>query len=409
MGRIVEVLPIFRVIGVSMIKQVRLINCQSIKDSVFNLADDKLNIIIAPNGTGKSILLKMLKITASPSFFSAKKRKKLIRCGTDCATIMFAFDDGSYGYTRVFPTRVIYGFRGVGQELWENFAQPPEIFLEHLGLLVSAEGKFVANIIDTDQNLLLVDSDTKGTAELMRLLVSNQDLSNLRERTENALVLSRDVVTKLSDRLSIVSQQLEGYQFSDVDRMERTLNHMTTAKEKLFDLIRVYNLCAQLHGISKQAKDFTFLLGLCDLASLLESMPLSQVRESKFDSKWLRLCSTLEKLESFELSESSVRKEPPNVRILELLEDIEKINFHDVCVESALEFENLLHLVKILGNLEYLQSISLAYEKSLQENARASIELSKWQDLFLASGDVHHCEIYGEVIWDGKNCVPSGF
>ena len=49
-----------------MLVKAQLINCQNIKNATFTFATDKINIIAADNGTGKSILFKMLKITDCP-------------------------------------------------------------------------------------------------------------------------------------------------------------------------------------------------------------------------------------------------------------------------------------------------------------------------------------------------------
>lgn len=87
-----------------MIVQVQMINCQSWKNSTFDLATDRINVIIADNGTGKSVFFKMLKITTNPNYFSRAERKDLIRRHEECATILFKFDDGSIAATKVFQT-----------------------------------------------------------------------------------------------------------------------------------------------------------------------------------------------------------------------------------------------------------------------------------------------------------------
>ena len=45
-----------------MIETIQLVNCQSWQNGSFTLSRDKINVIIAKNDTGKSVLMKMLKI-----------------------------------------------------------------------------------------------------------------------------------------------------------------------------------------------------------------------------------------------------------------------------------------------------------------------------------------------------------
>ena len=81
-----------------MIKQIRLVNCQSLEDITFNFATDKLNVLVADNSTGKSVLFKMLKVTANPDVFPAKKRSQLIRRGAESAIMACLFDTGDQQY-----------------------------------------------------------------------------------------------------------------------------------------------------------------------------------------------------------------------------------------------------------------------------------------------------------------------
>lgn len=392
-----------------MIRQIRLVNCQSLRDCTFNLATDRLNVIVAPNGTGKSVLFKMLKITASPTFFNARKRKKLIRWNAECAIILFAFDDGALGYTKVFPTKVIYGYKKADQDFWENFVEPPKILLDSVGLLVNAEGKFVANIIDTDQNLLLVDSDSKSNVELMKLLISNQDLNNLRERTENAIKISREAEVRVTDRLSDIAQQLDGIEYTDLDKMEKNLNQLTVARDKMYDLIKVYHNCDSFSGVLKKAKDFTFLLSLCELTSLVEQLTFSDVQEVTFKQENLKACELLELIERLNFHDLYVPLEPVDMQIVDVLESIEKIRLDEITIQSFVDFEVAIQTTSFLDKLESLHSLLLSYKNCINELGDLQEKIRQYEADFLKSGDVHHCEIYGEVVWDGQNCVPSRF
>ena len=135
-----------------MLKSVRLVNCQSIKDITFNFATDRLNVIAANNSVGKSVLFKMLKITADPKQLpTIEERSQLIRHGAESAIFVAAFSDGAIGLTVVYPNRVIYRYAQLPELGFDTFAEPPEIYLKQLGLLIDERTKYVATIIDTDQ------------------------------------------------------------------------------------------------------------------------------------------------------------------------------------------------------------------------------------------------------------------
>lgn len=58
-----------------MIETIQLVNCQSWQNGSFTLSRDKINVIIAKNDTGKSVLMKMLKVSVSPKFFPPKNAR----------------------------------------------------------------------------------------------------------------------------------------------------------------------------------------------------------------------------------------------------------------------------------------------------------------------------------------------
>ena len=105
----------------------------------------------------------MLKITACPGYFTPKERKKLIRNGCDSANILYAFTDGSIGICAVYPTRVMYLYATDGKN-FEKYEEPPHEMITKLGIIHNSD-KFVANIIDMDQSLLLVDSNVHENYE----------------------------------------------------------------------------------------------------------------------------------------------------------------------------------------------------------------------------------------------------
>lgn len=96
-----------------MLLEARFINCQSMRDLTMHFATDKLNVIAADNSVGKSVLFKMLKVTANPKTLATiEERRQLIRYGEQYAGFICAFDDGSIGATLVYPNKVIYKYRG---------------------------------------------------------------------------------------------------------------------------------------------------------------------------------------------------------------------------------------------------------------------------------------------------------
>lgn len=205
-----------------MIKIIKLLNCQSWKEGVIPLAQNSVNVLKADNNSGKSVLFKMLKMTVCPNYYTPKERKKLIRNGCESADIIYLFTDNSIGICRVFPTRVLYMFAQDGEH-FESYQNPPQEMIDNLGIVHNAD-RFIANIIDMDQSLLLVDSNVYENYELIKLLTENLELNELKLKLQNNLgefeEKSRDLVIEqvtLNELLSEVA-------YRDVDKMQAELD-----------------------------------------------------------------------------------------------------------------------------------------------------------------------------------------
>lgn len=85
------------------IRGLKLKNFQSHKDTYMEFADG-LNVIVAPNNTGKSVLFKALQVTTLPGDISNEDRKQYIRYGETKATIMWCFSDDSIYLVDVLPS-----------------------------------------------------------------------------------------------------------------------------------------------------------------------------------------------------------------------------------------------------------------------------------------------------------------
>ena len=202
-----------------MIDQIRLVGCQSWADTTISLSSNKINVIQAPNNTGKSVLFKILKISVAPKVYTARKRKKLIRNRCTEARAYFSFTDGCMAATVIQQTRVIYLFKETNT--WESFVEPPKRMIDELGLLVNEKGTFIANIIDTDQNLLLVDSDAASTTEFINMLCNNATLDDYKEKIEIAKGWSLDNIMPVEWELNKVTQELQNLDYVDVDAMRK--------------------------------------------------------------------------------------------------------------------------------------------------------------------------------------------
>lgn len=416
-----------------MIVQVQMINCQSWKNSTFDLATDRINVIIADNGTGKSVFFKMLKITTNPNYFSRAERKDLIRRHEECATILFKFDDGSIAATKVFQTYVLYMYKASDQEeLKTAYEQFPEV-LEKLGLIVDPdETSFVANIIDADQDLLLVNSKLKYNYNLVHLLVESPELELVNERAHTALMNVLNPLSSLSSRCETLERAIQDSTYYDVAERELELDRVEKMKDFLFDLIPV---AESLHSIQEASRNYIDVNGikkLLDLLDLLESIDLSQVVVTDKPADIAEHLKLLKSLSVINLNDLKTVDQPFDAsnyfELIRLLSDLKlqelqtieaPVNCNEIfSLLSILTDLNLasLHLTeqvpdltnhfKLINDIFYLQQILALTDSLMLTVNSAKKEMQELEIEMQHSGKITECAIYGKVIYNGKKCIP---
>lgn len=416
-----------------MIVQVQMINCQSWKNSTFDLATDRINVIIADNGTGKSVFFKMLKITTNPNYFSRAERKDLIRRHEECATILFKFDDGSIAATKVFQTYVLYMYKASDQEeLKTAYEQFPEV-LEKLGLIVDPdETSFVANIIDADQDLLLVNSKLKYNYNLVHLLVESPELELVNERAHTTLMKVLNPLSSLSSRCETLERAIQDSTYYDVAERELELDRVEKMKDFLFDLIPV---AESLHSIQEASRNYIDVDGikkLLDLLDLLESIDLSQVVVTDKPADIAEHLKLLKSLSAINLNDLKTVDQPFDAsnyfELIRLLSDLKlqelqtieaPVNCNEIfSLLSILTDLNLasLHLTeqvpdltnhfKLINDIFYLQQILALTDSLMLTVNSAKKEMQELEIEMQHSGKITECAIYGKVIYNGKKCIP---
>ena len=396
-------------------------NCQSFENGTMEFATDRLNVIKADNNVGKSVLYKMLKLTASPKYYSASDRKQLIRRGCSAAAIIYEFDTGNFAYVKVFPTSVIYGYSKGGGPMVESTLPDPEMLAE-IGLLSS--DAFVANIIDTEQDLLLVNPKLSANAELMKLLVYCEDLENVRDKVENIQHEVAYVKSSLKYKEDHLNKMIQELQYVDVYKLEQRYETACTCKSLIYDtIIPIYKKSKKINVGSKKV-NYEHLLELVNTLESIESLNLSKVfvkpfdeglmdvygllesiermrflKAKEFNSDLLGLLCLMEKLESVKL-QTATKFDAGLVRLLSLLDGVESLKF-----VSVHKYDNRLpELNSALEKIENLQLQKLAICMSTASKSMEQIEELKKE--LISIGVISGCPIYGKVVYDGKECVP---
>lgn len=414
-----------------------MVNCQSWEDDSFDLKQDRVNIIAADNGTGKSVFFKMLKITACPKIFSREEQAALIRWGAECAQIIFLFVDGDAAATRVYKNKVLYLYKRADSCEWTQYYEPPEVMLKNIGLIADTKNKFIANVVDMDQGLLLVDDSLKSNYDLMQMLIFCEDLELVRERASEERNRVFEQEKSFSYKLERINQQISACEYTDIRAAEVELETLRQVEILLYWLIDV---AEQISVIGEQAgvyRDYGMLFYAVCVLEMFESFELSQIKTAsppRVSESTVALLDCLEQTAeclSFMHVKGNVVIKDEDVSILEHLEDTlqlvcsvyvgqsSRVSDQELEILEKLENIELLRIatrdipavedghVQLLESLDkifrHVDTLTLEFESA----CRAQESINELMRVCKESGTVLDCPVYGKVVYDGKECIPD--
>lgn len=390
-----------------MIKQIRLVNCQSLEDITFNFATDKLNVLVADNSTGKSVLFKMLKVTANPDVFPAKKRSQLIRRGAESAIMACLFDTGDLGMTVITQKAVIYKFKPYGETDFFVSYEPDLRYIKQLGLLVDTRTKFVANIIDTDQDMLLVNSDQRGNHELMCLLAEYPDLIELKDKVSTLVATLADKNSKLVVKESSLKEALKTLNHGDVRTLESSYQKSQNAFQQLEKISDALLLLEQIHKNCSDGLDYNKALKLIEniiflqkIVLILDSVTVVHQIDADTVARANALAGIFSILQNINPVQIISYDLEPVYALQNCSKELDKIVIASdsgalPAVEQLIAVQNMHKCLKVA-----------AYNSNQIQNIES--DCYKIKSDLLSSGRTIQCPIHGEVVFDGTNCLPTG-
>lgn len=377
-----------------MIEWIRLQNCQSWQDCIIHLASDRINIIKADNNIGKSVLFRILKLAGDPTYYDKEERNSLIRWGKPWAKVVFGFTDKSFAYMQIEKTKILYAYLPTGDSEVSIVLSPPIEMVNHIGLLASSDENFIANIIDMEQGLLLVNPKLSSNYDLVKMIATDENMDLLEERLDVVIREFSEKALRADDKKFFYEQQLSLTQYTDVDSLEALLELAKVTNKVLDTLARVQGYEQAIVTGLEVTERSENLLALVDFLSALENIHV----------EW--------------------QSPPISMNLWEVLRIVEKARFASNKVgvvrkrkiplewlDFALMFRRAAAKITVTAEEvnDGLLPVLVILEKVAKEAKRVQVvdgrELEKLEKQFRESGQLVECPVWGEVLWDGKNCV----
>lgn len=388
-----------------MLDSIRFVNCQSFEDVTIPFVQDRINVLIADNSTGKSILYKMLKVTANPACLPVKERNLLIRYGATAAHMMCLFTDGCIGITTITKNKVLYRFKHQDDADFISQLEPPTEFIEHLGLIVDKRTKFIANIIDTEQDMLLVDSDQKGNNELLKLIAEDAVIVDVKEKIGNLIADFRSYNSDLIMKQSGLQQTINILGVADVDTLRYEYEQsqiaysillLVTSMEEQLEVIESNS--ADTYNYSDTIAMIEALLLFTNIGSLVNNVHVVRDEITSAPDIVILFLICIQELDCVTVEEDL----DFNVELINDLFAVQKLLAQVSVQHDNHDLEDLELYSGVYMILRKLNAIS--YHK--REFDAIESDCFNIVENMERSSERVVCPIHGEVLYNGQECVP---
>lgn len=419
-----------------MLDKIKIVNMQSLEELTYDFSSG-LNVIIAENNTGKSVLFKVLTFLTDGPTMTAKERRQYIRFGADKADIYIYADDKVFWIEGYSNKLNFYSGTSIQRQMFRGNTMPKDLE-EALSLLICENG-LIANVIDENQSRFLVESDSRINTSIINRVTKCEKSEKLLEVTgERIKTLNSEIRVKQSQKHILVNELsriskvdltdketrlkdskvllfLMEYLVNSVESLENITSVKKIPKETkgILDLIKSLNDVSHnlknVQPVKKIPKEF---LGLSNLVRDLNGVfdNLKKAENVKCPSEDFVVLSKLTKdLNSVKDSLKSVNYVKPfpvksdSLNFIKSLSDV-RTNLGQIKFKRIPSEEEMKSLRFLNGVNEHLRTISeLKLKQSNLESEAKEIKDS----LDSLEGEVYDCPVHGTIKFvDGKNCVP---
>lgn len=388
------------------IRGLKLKNFQSHKDTYMEFADG-LNVIVAPNNTGKSVLFKALQVTTLPGDISNEDRKQYIRYGETKATIMWCFSDDSIYLVDVLPTRNHYYYiEDINVSNKPEFVGevPNKDLLDKLSIIM--HNGLIGNLINTEQDMFLVNSNESTNYSIISMLIVHEELQKIinvleQEKIPSAKRLLSDIEMKRSSYVSI----LNNYSYVNTESLQQRIKlqeMVVGAVECLVGPLETLDSVAICNDVTHNT---IVRVGIAELLNPV-NVGLANLRECKdYSRDYNRMLTTAGSLE-------------------ETAKDLFRAQDETVINTTVEQLEVLSNLTNVSNSLDSIGSVISKDINNLLELAEGLSKVKNSLDVILAKGDIDkkneflrkeidrlgganiECPIHGTIKFVQGQCIP---
>lgn len=278
------------------LKEALFKNCQSLKDVSYELIDG-VNVITAPNSTGKSVFYKALKVAVGATFFSNTELRHLISYGEQSAVALFVFSDDSCGGFKAIldpdglrRVALQYIYQDCDESEFSIYNEPHPDVVRKLSIVLDDKTKFIMNVLDPDQELLFVNSHESTNSSIVKLVSDNPELEILEPKIESNIEYTQQLVNKSKSVYEYTNTVLDTFDTENEATLQLMIDIGNYFIRPCRELIYMYNDLDRLLAVddtdASKIEELLYVFKMMEdtLDSLDRLLPVSKINYNNYSN-----------------------------------------------------------------------------------------------------------------------------
>lgn len=410
------------------LKAIQVAGFQSWKNCTINFADG-LNVITAPNNTGKSVFFKCIQLVGHPNSFTKEEKESMIRKDCERASALFLFTDGSAALVFIYVKGNIYlyadKFDGNKTNWNSKSFTPPSKLISNLGLIIEPSNGFIANMLSLKHDLFLIESDSKANNDLIKALTQNDQLTRLCETFREKLP---EVDKKYGETTEIVymyQKALESYEYVDISSLEDDVNEYEMYLGIFESVAYIFRELEDLASIESPRINLRTCVDILEITNLFEDLneylelDKNKIKEDLNTIETIIILNDIKDSINEIVINETIEDAQMNLKMFDLLSATIQINNSLAEYSNRMEYykrtscylDEFKFILDCYSSITELNNLVNDFNLSINEYEKCNDDCNKIKERLehlKSEFKTYDCPIHGKIILTKDNmCVPA--
>lgn len=371
-----------------------------------------MNVLIADNGVGKSVLFRIVDVIVNFDNKSRSEIEQYIRHGHSSSVAYFLFSNGRK-YRFMFTNKDMIGeYIECGNS--SILSEVRQQFIKDFSLVVEPSSGFISNMLDDSKKKFLVDTDVKSNAYFLDTLIKDEDIEKVIVNSEDRIKLVNMELAGVKTKISTIQEEIDSFGTIDLDSLEDRIEYNKDFIEYIESICGVYSYLEDIESsnskLLEDISDLDTLESLIELNDLSNSINFSIEDSYKDIIDFELLLELNEVCTNFNKIENRICIDESLLELSNIVDNFNELENSNNCINYLNDINNIIESFDLIDESTYTLEInevmnlsSIVSKFSEYEDINKVIK-EKEDYLNKLNGQIIECPVRGDILYIDGEC-----